>query len=529
VKTSLQLRFSQQLALTPQLQQSIRLLQLSTLELNAEIEQALSDNPLLERLDDPLQASVRIAPNGVLDAPGRAEVGGLSGDAPGNIQGNTSGEPSGGLAGNSTTGGLESSPDGASADERGGSDSDTAGDTGANDWGDGPDGLGDWGGRNRGSADDDDERSLPQLAAIQGSLKDHLSQQLAVTQCSALDRGLLTLMIDELNSDGYLQLSLEELAALVPEELEIEPEAIQAAMRLLQSFDPVGVGARSLSECLSLQLADAQTVAGTPPDTVGRALSIVREHLPLLGNRDFTKLKRMLRCTDDQLREAHALIRRLNPRPGSRFAAEDASYVTPDVIVRASREGWVAILNPEVMPKLRINDMYAQIVKRHRGSASGLAGQLQEARWLIKNVQQRFDTILRVSQAIVDRQRAFFSHGAVAMRPLVLREIADTIGLHESTVSRVTTQKFMLTPFGTYELKYFFGSHVSTDAGGAASSTAIRELIKQMIASEDSTQPISDSRIAELLGEQGIIVARRTVAKYREGLRIAPVAQRRSL
>ena len=201
----------------------------------------------------------------------------------------------------------------------------------------------------------------------------------------------------------------------------------------------------------------------------------------------------------------------------------------PDVLVRNTRNGWQATLNRDVMPRLRINDMYAQILKRNRSGHAGLSSQLQEARWLIKNVQQRFDTILRVSQAIVDRQRGFFSHGAVAMRPLVLREIADAVGLHESTVSRVTTQKFMLTPFGTFELKYFFGSHVATDSGGAASSTAIRELIKQLIQAEDDKNPLSDNRIAELLGEQGIIVARRTVAKYREGLRIPAVSQRKAL
>jgi len=202
----------------------------------------------------------------------------------------------------------------------------------------------------------------------------------------------------------------------------------------------------------------------------------------------------------------------------------------PDVLVRRVRGNWEASLNPEVMPKLRINDMYAQILKRNRsGGGSGLSAQLQEARWLVKNVQQRFETIQRVAQAVVDRQKAFFTHGAVAMRPLVLREIAEELSLHESTISRVTTQKFMHTPFGTFEIKYFFGSHVATDTGGTASSTAIRAVIKQLISEEDPRQPLSDSRIAELLGEQGIVVARRTVAKYREALQIAPVSQRKAL
>ena len=511
MKPSLQLRFSQQLALTPQLQQSIRLLQLSTLELNAEIEQALADNPLLERLDDPMAATVSIAPNGGLDVL-------------------TAGPP----ADADATGATSLAPADAGNEERASADSldsgERAGDESSDslEWGDGLDSFGDGASRSR-SEVDDDERQFPQIAAVSGSLREHLSQQLAATQCSAIDRGLVTLLIDEVNADGYLELSVEEAIRLIPEELDIDPEAIGAALRLLQSFDPVGVGARDLSECLLLQLSDANTVNGVPRATVQLAKSIAREHLPLLASRDFTRLKRMLRCNDHELRDAQSLIRRLDPRPGSRFSADAPTYVIPDVVVRQSRDGWVAMLNRDVMPKLRINEMYAQILKRNRAGTSGLSGQLQEARWLIKNVQQRFDTILRVSQAIIDRQRAFFSHGAVAMRPLVLREIADAIGLHESTISRVTTQKFMLTPFGTFELKYFFGSHVSTDSGGAASSTAIRELIKQLIQAEDSKNPISDSRIAELLGAQGIIVARRTVAKYREGLRIPAVAQRKSL
>jgi RNA polymerase sigma-54 factor len=230
------------------------------------------------------------------------------------------------------------------------------------------------------------------------------------------------------------------------------------------------------------------------------------------------------------LRDAHALVRSLNPRPGAQFAALDTRYVVPDVVVKKSRGRWVASLNREAMPRLRINRLYAQILQGNRnGSAASMASQLQEAKWLIKNVQQRFDTILRVSQAIVDRQRQFFDHGEVAMRPLTLREIADTVELHESTISRVTTQKYIASPRGIYELKYFFGSHVATDSGGAASSTAIRALIKQLVSAEDGHKPLSDARIAEVLGEQGIVVARRTVAKYRESLSIPPVNLRKTL
>jgi RNA polymerase sigma-54 factor len=261
-------------------------------------------------------------------------------------------------------------------------------------------------------------------------------------------------------------------------------------------------------------------------------LAIVANHLDHLAAHDFARIKKSLGCDDDALRVAQNLIRSLNPRPGAQYAPIDTRYVVPDVTVKKSQGRWVVNLNREAMPRLRINRLYADILHRARGSggsSAGLASQLQEAKWLIKNVQQRFDTILRVSQAIVDRQRAFFDHGEVAMRPLTLREIAETVKLHESTISRVTTQKYLASPRGIYELKYFFGSHVATDSGGAASSTAIRALIKQLVGAEDGKKPLSDARLAEILGEQGIVVARRTVAKYRELLGIPPVNLRKSL
>jgi RNA polymerase sigma-54 factor len=251
--------------------------------------------------------------------------------------------------------------------------------------------------------------------------------------------------------------------------------------------------------------------------------------LGLLAQRDFTKLKKALNVDEDMLKTCHQIIRSLEPFPGARFRRIDDDHVVPDVIVKKLSGQWHVQLNPDVMPKIRINEMYASILRSHRGQSAQLSAQLQEARWLLKNVQQRFDTILRVSQAIVERQIGYFNHGEIAMQPLVLREIADLLGLHESTVSRVTTQKYMLTPYGLVELKYFFGSHVSTDSGGQASSTAIRALIKQLISAEDAKQPISDSQIADLLGQQGIVVARRTVAKYRESLKIPPVNMRKSL
>jgi len=487
---------SQHLALTPQLQQSIRLLQLSTLELNQEIEQILSDNPLLERADDPFESALRVRGDGTIDPERYAAPDGEASDEPSDAARTDPGVV------------REAMQE--------------------------PDFSGDWqGDASRRQNDDSDEPDMRQLSAMPITLRVHLLEQLATTQFSTRDRGLVRVLIDAVNEDGYLSQGLDEIATMLPDELAIEEAELSTALCMLQSFDPSGVGARSASECLALQLRD---LAGGPAldadaTTLAFARIIVTDHLALLAAHDYTRLKRLLRCTDDDLRNAHALIRRLVPFPGRPFTDGEAHYVVPDVVVRRVRGIWRASLNPDVLPRLRINRVYAQILRGQRSSDSGstLSARLQEARWLIKNVQQRFDTILRVSEAIVERQRNFFTHGEVAMRPLVLREIADTLGLHESTVSRVTTQKFMLTPLGTFELKYFFGSHVATQAGGAASSTAIRALIRQLIGAEDSKRPLSDSKIADLLGEQGIVVARRTIAKYREALRIPPVSLRKSL
>lgn len=477
MKQSLQLKLSQHLALTPQLQLSIRLLQLSTLELNQELEQFLEENPLLEREETPDGAPFAAAAS---EQPAQ----------------NATAEDSAPLAFDET-----SEPS----------------------WGsDAP--------ANHGPRDEDDsDYAETQTAAT--SLRDHLGAQLALTPFSDSERNLVSFLIEGLDEDGYLAQSLEELLGVLPEEAtDIDRkemlEEFQIALKLLQNFDPPGVGARSPSECLALQLAFQA------PDPVrDLALLIVNQHLDLLAARDFAKLKKLLRCDDEALRAAHALIRSLNPRPGAQYSTFDTRYIIPDVIVGKLRGAWTARLNPDAMPRLRINRLYADILQRSRGSGSnsGLASQLQEAKWLIKNVQQRFDTILRVSQAIVDRQRQFLEHGEVAMRPLTLREIAETLGLHESTISRVTTQKFMSSPRGIFELKYFFGSHVATEAGGAASSTAIRALIKQLVSAEDGHKPLSDAKIAGILGQQGIVVARRTIAKYRDALNIPPVNLRKTL
>lgn len=391
----------------------------------------------------------------------------------------------------------------------------------------------DWGTSSTTGARDDEDAGPISWAMTRPSLAQHLGGQLATTQVSPRDRVLVGLLIEALDENGYLTSTLDEVLQMCPPEAGVELDDLTAALRLLQSFDPPGVAARTLAECLLLQLENLGRHAVPPcsEQVLTYAKAIVSEHLPLLASRDYAKLRRLLGASEEDLRTAHQVIRGLNPHPGVGFGAETIDYVVPDIFVRRVKGRWVAQLNPDIMPRLRVNQLFASIVKRDRGKEGQApwSARLQEARWLIRNIQQRFDTILRVAQAIVDRQHNFFTHGAIAMRPLVLREIANTVNLHESTVSRVTASKYMATPFGVYELKYFFGSHVATETGGAASSTAIRALIKQLIGAEDTKDPLSDNRIAELLGEQGFVVARRTVAKYREALKIPPVAMRKAL
>ena len=507
MKASLQLRLSQHLALTPQLQQSIRLLQLSTLELQQEVATAVAQNPLLEAEDDWNSKNMRVATDGSLMGQG----------APASPSSSERGDDRASTSSSSdTSNGTERSADG----ESNGLDS-----LGRDDGGDTPSwSLDDY--ARPGSQSDDDDLPPMQLQEVQTNLRDHLNDQLALTQVDQRDRALITFLIESIDDAGYLTTSLDEIVADLPEDYGIDIDDLHNALCLLQSFDPAGVGARSPAECLTLQLRRLEA-----SDTRALAIEIVENHLELLAARDFTRLRRHLKVCDEDLRDAHVLIRSLEPFPGAAYGSAEADYVVPDVLVRKSNQGWIAELNPEVVPRLRINNLYANILRNNRGDpgSGSLRQQLQEARWLIKNIQQRFDTILRVAQAIVERQKNFFAHGEIAMRPLVLREIADTLGLHESTVSRVTTGKYMLTPSGTLEFKYFFGSHVSTDTGGSASSTAIRALIKQLIGAENPKTPLSDSRIAELLAEQGFVVARRTVAKYREALRIPAVNLRKSL
>ncbi|MDR2838465.1 MAG: RNA polymerase factor sigma-54 [Azonexus sp.] len=487
MQPSLQLKISQHLALTPQLQQSIKLLQLSTVEMQQEIERYLLENPMLERDEGPGEGFAAAQQFNSPEGAG-SERESAAHEERQNRDEHESEAPS-----------APAEVD----DDRWTSDAGTF--TGA-------------------GRDEDDDSDAQDIHAGSLSLRDHLGWQLGLTQLSERDRGLVRFLIEALDDDGYLSAPLDELLATLPPEYEVEPEELEIALRYLQNFDPTGIGARSPRECLLLQLR------ARPADGVQKlALTIVDKHLEALAARDFVRLRRLTGCDETALKAAQTLIVSLNPRPGANFAQSEARYITPDVMVKKLKNKWTAYINPDAYPRLKINRLYAEILAQQRRGNGNLSGQLQEARWLIKNVQQRFDTILRVTQAIVDRQRQFFEHGEVAMRPLVLREIADVLDLHESTVSRVTSQKYMATPRGLFELKYFFGSHVATDTGGACSATAIRALIKQLIGAENGKKPLSDSQLSEILGQQGIVVARRTVAKYRESLNIPPVNLRKTL
>ena len=529
---SLQLRVSQHLALTPQLQQSIRLLQLSTLEMVAEVEQMLDDNPFLERDTDTAE---------------REEFGLDHADMP--VQeGAENAIYSGAGSADTASSEGQNDPESGAVAELPDWDGDGSSDLAPDD--------GEWGGdapahpSGQGSSEDGDTDAT-ELARSQESLQQFLHRQALSLRLSENDRAALYFLIESLSDDGYLEEPLQALAAALEPDTDSEAFAellhhFTVALHLLQSLEPTGVGARALAECLQLQLqalqrlhTDALQGGSQPrpevePRTVAVALAICQQPLELLARRDVRRLVQACEASDAQVRAAIGLIARLEPRPGRRFADVERNAVVPDVLVRASGRGgqnFHVQLNPDVVPRLRVHDIYAGALRGHRGSDghAALQQRLQEARWFIKNIQQRFDTILRVSTAIVERQKGFFQHGAVAMRPLVLREIAEELDLHESTISRVTTAKYMATPQGTFELKYFFGSGLGTDTGGNASSTAVRALLQQFIAAESAAKPLSDSQLADMLKEQGIDCARRTVAKYREGLKIPVASLRRAL
>ena len=446
------LRLRQHLTLTPQVQQALRLLQMSALEFSQEMEQALTANPFLEETAD------------------------AGGEAP--------------------------SRETSSLDEVVVPQEPAA-----------P------------AAPDRDQEEWAGASDVQPSLQDHLREQLMISQMSSRDRALAHMIVDSLDDDGYFKTDFAELAAMVPAEYDVRPEDFGAALRLVQSLDPAGVGARTLEECLELQLV------ALDEDTAGRdcALSIVRgKHLQLLGNREWARLQHALGCDESTLHTGRALIRTLDPKPGHRFGAPEARYVVPDVLVKKVRERWVATINPASLPRVRLNRAYAEAIQSRANGNQSLSRQLQEARWLLRSIEQRFATIQRVADAIVARQRGFFEYGEVAMKPLTLKLIAGELGLHESTVCRVTNNKYMATPRGLFEFKHFFSRRLATESGGAASATAVRAVMKELIAAEDPRAPLSDAELARLLAQQGLRVARRTITKYRALMRLPSVDVRRA-
>ncbi len=525
MKQGLSLRVSQHLALTPQLQQSIRLLQLSTLELSQEIDQMLDDNPFLEKEMEDLapREDFGLEQENAQAATSEAEPESWDGpmDRVSEVRVETASEAAAPLDAE----GVAESWDGDGSVEFSPDDSEWGGDAPA---------------RNNNNNDDDEKAQASELARNQESLTAFLHRQALALRLDDTDRAALRFLIESLNDDGYLEDSFQSLAeSLAGDDLEQCEELVhrfQVALSLLQSLEPVGVGARDLGECLRLQLQVINADTEERAELRACALAICKQPLEMLAKRDFKRLAVAVNDSEAQVKLAMALIARLEPKPGRRFIDVERNVIIPDVLILphgVDKQGtpqFRAMLNPEVMPRLKVNDIYANALKGGKGDGhAGLQQRLQEARWMIKNIQQRFDTILRVSNAITQRQKSFFIHGELAMKPMVLREIAEELGLHESTISRVTTAKYMHTPYGTYELKYFFGSGLGTDSGNNASSTAVRALIKQLIASENPKKPLSDNQLSDMLKEQGIDCARRTVAKYREALRIAPTNLRKAL
>jgi RNA polymerase sigma-54 factor len=523
MKQGLSLRVSQHLALTPQLQQSIRLLQLSTLELSQEIDQMLDDNPFLEKEMEDLAPREDFGLEQENTAAETSEAEPDNWDGPMDRVSEIRVETASEVAAPIDAEGVAESWDGDGSVDFSPDDSEWGGDAPA-----------------RNNNNDDEKAQATELARNQESLTAFLHRQALSLRLDDTDRAALRFLIESLNDDGYLEDSFQSLAeSLAGDDFEQCEELVhrfQVALGLLQSLEPTGVGARDLGECLRLQLQ------AVPADTEERAelracaLAICKQPLEMLAKRDVKRLAVVVSESESLVKLAIAFIARLEPKPGRRFIDVERNVVVPDVLVLAhglDKQGlpqFRAMLNPEVMPRLKVNDIYASALKGGKGdSHAGLQQRLQEARWMIKNIQQRFDTILRVSNAITQRQKSFFIHGELAMKPMVLREIAEELGLHESTISRVTTAKYMHTPYGTFELKYFFGSGLGTDSGNNASSTAVRALIKQLIASENPKKPLSDNQLSDMLKEQGIDCARRTVAKYREALRIAPTNLRKAL
>ncbi|MFS2221318.1 RNA polymerase factor sigma-54 [Pantoea sp. B65] len=476
MKQGLQLRLSQQLAMTPQLQQAIRLLQLSTLELQQEIQLALESNPLLEQTDIHEEIDAReYQESEALDTREALEQKDMPEELPLDATWDeiyTAGTPSG-----------------------------------------------------TGTDYHDEELPVYQGETTQ-TLQDYLMWQVELTPFTDTDRAIATSIVDAIDDTGYLTASLEEIRDSIGDE-DLAMDEVEAVLKRIQRFDPIGVGARDLRDCLLVQLS--QYPADAP--LLKEARLIVSEHLDLLANHDFRSLMRVTRLKEEVLKGAMMLIQSLDPRPGQSINTSEPEYVIPDVLVRKIGVRWVVELNADSVPRLKINQHYASLGggTRNDSDTQFIRSNLQEAKWLIKSLESRNDTLLKVTRCIVEQQQAFFEQGEEFMRPMVLADIASAVDMHESTISRVTTQKYLHSPRGIFELKYFFSSHVNTEGGGEASSTAIRALVKKLISAENPAKPLSDSKLTTMLSEQGIMVARRTVAKYRESLSIPPSNQRKQL
>jgi RNA polymerase sigma-54 factor len=513
MKQSLQLKLGQSLTMTPQLQQAIRLLQLSSLELQAEIQEILESNPLLETSEDSNNESGE----------------------------NDSSESSASESKETTDNDTNSQSDDVSASqlaaEAGDQDID-----GKSDSGEIPDDLpvdSSWEDTydnyqpSRASSDESDDRNFEQSGNTEESLAQHLDWQLLLTPFSETDEAIATAIIDSIDHNGYLATSLEDIceslnANAEEDEEKVELDEVESVLKRIQNFDPPGVAARDIRECMELQL----NACDPEIPWLEEAKTIIKDYFELLGNRDYVLLMRRMRLSEEQLQHVLLLIQSLNPRPGSQITDSKPEYIIPDVFVRKIKGIWRVELNPEVTPRLSINSLYAGMAQGSKTSSSDtsfLKNHLQEARWFLKSLKSRNETLLKVAKCIVERQRAFLEYGDEAMKPLVMHDVAEVVDMHESTISRVTTKKYMHTPRGIYELKYFFSSHVSTASGGECSATAIRAMLKKLIAAEEANKPLSDNKLANMLAKQGINVARRTVAKYREAMAIPPSNERKRL
>ncbi len=495
MKQSLQLRLGQSLTMTPQLQQAIRLLQLSTVDLQQEIQEVLDSNLMLEQVDESEEQPQAVADDKTEQEP--AENRSEEAEEPAEAEAAAAEQA------------AETIPEELPVDSS---------------WEDVYDGSTSYSAA-ADSGHDDQYETRPEQGE---SLYEHLLWQLDLTPFSEVDHAIALALLDSIGEDGYLYAPLDEiLQGLQDQGLEIEMDEVEAVLHRIQRFDPVGVAARSVGECLSIQLQQL------PPETAWReqALLVVDQYLDALGRRDLAQIMRSLRLKEDELQQLIDLIQTMNPRPGAMLAAPPPEYVIPDVLVTKIKGSWRVELNPDTLPRLRINNEYASLIRKveNKGENTTLKNHLQEARWFLKSLMSRNETLLKVATCIVERQRGFFDYGEEAMKPLVLRDVAESVGMHESTVSRVTTQKYMHTPRGIFEFKYFFSSHVNTSDGGECSATAIRAIIRKLIAAESPSKPLSDSKITDVLLDQGIKVARRTVAKYREAMMIASSSERKRL